>query len=39
MAAALPNAEFVEIQNAGHMTTMENPTAVNEALVSFVSTI
>ena len=26
IAAAIPNAEFVEIPDAGHMTTMENPT-------------
>ena len=25
IAAAIPNAEFVEIPDAGHMTTMENP--------------
>lgn len=36
IAAAIPNAEFVEIPNAGHMTTMENPTAVNDALRRFI---
>ena len=35
IAAAIPNAEFVEIPDAGHMTTMENPTAVNEAFTRF----
>ena len=25
IAAAIPNAEFVEIPDSGHMTTMENP--------------
>ena len=34
IAAAIPGAEFVEIPDAGHMTTMENPEAVNEALAS-----
>lgn len=37
IADALPNAEFVEIPQAGHMTTLENPTAVNAALVRFVA--
>ena len=36
IAAAIPNAEFVVIPNSGHMTTMENPEAVNEALLKFV---
>lgn len=36
VAAAIPNAEFVEIPDAGHMTTMENPAAVNAALLNFV---
>ena len=35
-AAAIPNAQFEIIPNAGHMTTMENPAAVNEALLRFV---
>ena len=33
----LPNAKLVEIPNAGHMTTIENPQAVNEAVLSFVA--
>ena len=36
IAAAIPNAEFVIIPNSGHMTTMENPEAVNVALLRFV---
>jgi pimeloyl-ACP methyl ester carboxylesterase len=36
IAAAIPGAEFVVIPDAGHMTTMENPAAVNKALVRFV---
>ena len=34
IAAAIPNAEFVVIPDAGHMTTMENPAAVNDALAA-----
>lgn len=37
IADAIPNAEFVEIPAAGHMTTMENPAAVNEALRQFIA--
>jgi pimeloyl-ACP methyl ester carboxylesterase len=37
IAAAIPNAQFVEIAEAGHMTTMENPAAVNEALTAFLA--
>ena len=36
MALAMPNANLVEINNAGHMTTLENPAAVNSALESFI---
>ena len=36
IAAAIPNAEFVVIPNSGHMTTMENPEAVNAALSKFI---
>lgn len=36
IAAAIPNAEFVIIPNSGHMTTMENPEAVNAVLLRFV---
>jgi pimeloyl-ACP methyl ester carboxylesterase len=36
IAAAIPNAQFVEIPNAGHMTTLENPPAVNDALSHFI---
>jgi len=36
IASAIPGAQFVEIPAAGHMTTMENPAAVNEALVRFI---
>jgi pimeloyl-ACP methyl ester carboxylesterase len=39
IAAAIPNAQFVEIPGAGHMTTMENPEAVNAALRSFLKEI
>lgn len=39
IAAALPNAEFVEIPDAGHMTTLENPEAVNAALQEFLKSL
>ena len=39
IAAAIPNAQFVQIPDAGHMTTMENPEAVNAALRSFMEKI
>ncbi len=35
-AAKIPNAEFVMIPECGHMTTMENPGAVNDALLTFL---
>jgi 3-oxoadipate enol-lactonase len=37
IAAAIPNAEFIVIPNSGHMTTMENPEAVNQALTRFIT--
>jgi pimeloyl-ACP methyl ester carboxylesterase len=36
IAAAIPNAELVVIPNSGHMTTMENPEAVNQTLTKFI---
>jgi pimeloyl-ACP methyl ester carboxylesterase len=39
IAAAISGARFVEIPGAGHMTTMENPEAVNAALRSFLEEI
>jgi pimeloyl-ACP methyl ester carboxylesterase len=36
IAEAIPGAEFVVIPDAGHMSTMENPQAANEAIVGFV---
>jgi pimeloyl-ACP methyl ester carboxylesterase len=39
IAAAIPGAEFVEIADAGHMTTMENPIAVNTAITRFLAKI
>jgi pimeloyl-ACP methyl ester carboxylesterase len=38
-AAAIPNAQYVEIPGAGHMTTMETPAAVNDALVRFITAL
>ncbi len=37
IAAAMPNARYVEIPDAGHMAPMENPDAVNEALLRFMT--
>ncbi len=39
IAGAIPNAQFIEIQGAGHMTTMENPEAVNKALHRFINNL
>ena len=39
VAAAIPNAQYVEIPQAGHMTTMENPAAVNQAFVTFIDAL
>ncbi|MCI0334662.1 MAG: alpha/beta hydrolase [Planctomycetes bacterium] len=36
IATTIPNGQYVEIPNAGHMTTMENPKAVNAALQAFI---
>ncbi len=36
IAAAIPGAEYVVIPRAGHMTTMEEPAAVNSALSQFI---
>jgi pimeloyl-ACP methyl ester carboxylesterase len=36
IAKAIPSAEFVIIPDAGHMSPMENPEAVNENLLRFV---
>ena len=36
IAEAIPNAKFVEIPAAGHMTTMENPEEVSAALIEFL---
>lgn len=36
IAAAMPNARFVEIAHAGHMTPLEAPAAVNQAIREFL---
>jgi pimeloyl-ACP methyl ester carboxylesterase len=36
MAAALPNARFVEIAGAGHLSNLEAPEAFNHALTTFL---
>lgn len=37
IAGAIPDAQFVEIPNAGHMAPMENPQAVNAACHAFLN--
>jgi len=39
LAAAVPGAELVVIPRAGHMTTMEEPEVVNDALARFVDAV
>lgn len=39
IAAAMPNAAFVEVPNAGHMSPLENPEAVNQAIRNFLQSI
>ncbi|MDX1948324.1 MAG: alpha/beta fold hydrolase [Pirellulaceae bacterium] len=36
-AAALPNAQFVEIAGAGHMAPLEKPAEVNAAIAAFLA--
>jgi 3-oxoadipate enol-lactonase len=37
MAQAIPSSQFVEIREAGHLTPLENPAAVNAALAEFLA--
>jgi pimeloyl-ACP methyl ester carboxylesterase len=39
IADAIPGAEFVVIPRAGHMTTMEEPAAVNGAIANFLDRV
>ncbi len=39
IAAAIPDAEFVVIPNAGHMTTLEQPETVNQAMLGFLDRV
>jgi pimeloyl-ACP methyl ester carboxylesterase len=39
IADAIPKGEFKEIPDSGHMSTMENPAAVNEAMSKFIATL
>ncbi len=39
MAAAIPGSRLVEIPEAGHMTPLENPAAVNAALEEFLAAL
>lgn len=36
MAAAIPGAQLVVVEDSGHMTTMEQPKAVNQALLDWL---
>jgi pimeloyl-ACP methyl ester carboxylesterase len=37
IAANISDAQFIVVPEAGHMTTMENPGAVNDALLAFLA--
>ena len=37
MAEAIPDAQFVCLEGSGHMSTMERPAEVNEALLTFLA--
>lgn len=39
IAEAIPNAQFVEIEGAGHMAPVEKPEAVNAALSQFAASL
>jgi pimeloyl-ACP methyl ester carboxylesterase len=39
MVAAMPNATLVEIPDAGHTSNLENPSAVNSAIRSFLDRV
>ncbi|OHB84842.1 MAG: hypothetical protein A2V98_26640 [Planctomycetes bacterium RBG_16_64_12] len=39
IAAAIPGARFVEIAGAGHMSPLENPQEVNEAMLKFLADV
>jgi len=39
IAAAIPNAHFVEVPDAGHMSPVENPAVVNAALGEFLGSL
>ena len=38
MAAAIPSARQVVVPDCGHLSTLEQPRAVTDALVAFLST-
>ncbi len=37
MADAIPDAAWVEVPGAGHLSNLENPTVVNEAIAEFIT--
>ena len=38
-AAKMPNAQFVQIENAGHLAPLEQPTATNQAIQDFLANL
>ena len=38
-ASAMPNASFVQIENAGHLPPLENSQQFNDALMSFLTNL
>jgi pimeloyl-ACP methyl ester carboxylesterase len=39
MAEAIPQSQFVQIPNAGHLSPLENPDAVNGAINRFLASL
>jgi pimeloyl-ACP methyl ester carboxylesterase len=39
LAAAIPNAEFVALEDCGHMSPLENPRAFNAVLQGFLNRV
>jgi 3-oxoadipate enol-lactonase len=39
LAAAIPDARFLLVERAGHLSSLEQPEVVNEALLDFLAPI
>ena len=39
LAAAIPDARFLLVERAGHLSSLERPEVVNEALLDFLAPI